>query len=68
MVAKDESGKNTKVPGLIIKNQDEVRRFYNCLKQIASKKDFDNYEEVFDYMSDEALLALKKHNIKLEVN
>ena len=68
MVAKDESGKNTKVPGLIIKTQDEVRRFYNCLKQIATKKDFDNYEEAFDYMSAEALLALKEHNVKVEIN
>ncbi|GEC77844.1 acyl-CoA thioesterase [Flavobacterium aquatile] len=68
MVAKDENGKNTKVPGLIIKNQDEVRRFYNCLKQIATKKEFDKYEEAFDYKSDEALLALKEHNVKVELN
>lgn len=68
MVAKDENGKNTKVPGLIISNQVEVRRFYNCLKQIASKKDFTKYEEDFDYSSDEALLELKNYNVKVEMN
>jgi acyl-CoA hydrolase len=68
MVAKDENGQNTKVPGLIIKNQNEIRRFYNCLKQIATKKDIDKYEEIFDYHSDEALQALKKYNVKIEIN
>jgi len=68
MVAKDELGKNTKVPGLLLSNYEEVRRFYNCIKQIALKKERNLHEEIFDYKSEEALLTLKNHNVKLELN
>ena len=68
MVAKDENGKNTKVPGLILSSHEEIRRFYNCIKQIALKKERNLHEEIFDYKSDEALSALKSYNVKLEMN
>lgn len=32
MVAKDKEGKNVPVPGLILSNLNQVRRFYNSLK------------------------------------
>lgn len=66
MVAKDGNGNNTQVPGLILSNYEEVRRFYNCLKQIEHKKDQNHHEEVFDYKSKEALEKLKNFNVKLE--
>ena len=31
MVSKDIEGKNALVPGLILSNHDEVRRYYNCI-------------------------------------
>ena len=65
MVAKDENGKNATVPGLIITNDDEIRRFYRCLKQIAHKKDSDKHEEIFDYKSADALKALENYNVRL---
>jgi acyl-CoA hydrolase len=68
MVAKDDDGKNTKVPGLILSNNEDVRRFYNCIKQIALKKERNQYEEIFDYKSEEALLALQNYNVKVEIN
>jgi acyl-CoA hydrolase len=68
MVAKDEKGNNTKVPGLILSNLEDVRRFYNCIKQIALKKERNLHEEIFDYKSEEALLTLNNYNIKLELN
>ncbi len=68
MVAKDEEGKNTKVPGLLLSNYEEIRRFYNCIKQIALKKERNLHEEIFDYKSEEALLTLKNFNVKLELN
>jgi uncharacterized protein (TIGR00369 family) len=68
MVAKDEEGKNTKVPGLLLSNYEEIRRFYNCIKQIALKKERNLHEEIFDYKSEEALLTLKNYNVKLELN
>ena len=66
MVAKDNEGKSTLVPGLILMNMNDVRRFFNCIKQIALKKEKDLHEEEFDYTSKEALEGLKKYNIKLE--
>lgn len=68
MVAKDEEGKNTKVPGLILSNYEEVRRFYNCIKQIALRKERNLHEEIFDYKSKNALSTLKNYNVKLELN
>lgn len=68
MVAKDENGKNTKVPGLLLTNKEEIRRFYNCVKQIALKKEKNLHEEIFDYNSAEALESLKNFNVKVELN
>ena len=67
MVAKDNTGKSTVVPGLILSNMNDVRRFFNCIKQIALKKEKDLHEEEFNYNSKEALESLKKYNIKLEL-
>lgn len=67
MVAKDENGKNIRVPKLILSNFEEVRRFYNCVKQIALKKDRNLHEEIFDYKSEEAIANLSKYNVKVAV-
>ena len=67
MVAKDENGNSVAVPGLVISNLQEVRRFYNCLKRIALKKENEKHEEIFDYTSKEALAGLGKYNIKIEL-
>ena len=67
MVAKDKEGNSMVVPGLILSNMNEVRRFCNCIKQIALKKEKDLHEEKFDYTSEESLESLKKYNIKLEL-
>ena len=68
MVAKDKEGNSVTVPGLIISNLNEVRRFCNCLKQIALKKERDLHEEIFDYSSIETIEGLKKYNVYLELN
>ena len=67
MVAKDKEGNSMLVPGLILSSMNEVRRFCNCIKQIALKKEKDLHEEKFDYTSEESLESLKKYNIKLEL-
>lgn len=67
MVAKNNAGKNTIAPGLILSNYDEVRRFYNCLKMIAIRKEKKEHEEIFDYKSDEALLNLGNYNVKIDI-
>ena len=67
MVAKDKEGNSVPVPGLIISNLKEVRRFCNCLKQIALKKERDLHEEIFDYSSIETIESLKKYNVSIEL-
>ena len=67
MVAKDTNGLNTKVPGLLLSNNEELRRFYNCVKQIATKKDLVLHEEIFDYKSEKAILELVNYNVRLEL-
>jgi uncharacterized protein (TIGR00369 family) len=66
MVAKDADGNKAAVPGLILSNTTDVRRFLNCVKQIALKKEKDLHEEIFDYTSKEAIDSLNKYNVKLE--
>lgn len=68
MVAKDEEGNSVAVPGLILSNLEEIRRFCNCLKQIALKKEKDIHEEAFDYSSIETIESLKKYNVSIELN
>jgi len=67
MVAKNTEGKNVVVPGLILSDYDEVRRFYNCIKMIAVRKDKQQHEEIFDYKSDEALANLNNYNVQLDI-
>jgi uncharacterized protein (TIGR00369 family) len=67
MVAKDSEGKNVQVPGLIITDFEEVKRFYNSLKRIALRKERNHHEENFDYKSEIAIKNLEKYNIKVEI-
>ena len=67
MVAKDDEGKNVKVPTLILSDLEEVRRFYNSVKRIALKKERNLHRETFDHTSAEALEELNQYNVKLEL-
>lgn len=66
MVAKDSNGNNTAVPGLILKTDNDVRRFYNCIKMISNKKEKRNHEETFDYTSEDAINNLSQYHVKVE--
>jgi hypothetical protein len=66
MVAKDEKGNNVEVPGLILSNDVELKRFCNCIKQISLKKDRNQFEEVFDYHSKDTIEKLQFYRVKLE--
>ncbi len=65
MVAKDGKGNNIEVPGLILANEEEIRRFCNCIKMISLKKDKNQHDAKFDYQSEEAMEQLKKYHVKL---
>jgi uncharacterized protein (TIGR00369 family) len=64
MVAKDEEGKNTKVPTLILSNLEEVRRFYDCVIRIEQKKKHKILEDKFDHTSQKSLDNLANYNVK----
>lgn len=64
MVAKDEEGKNAKVPTLILANLEEVRRFYDCVIRIEQKKKHKILEEKFDHTSQKSLDNLDNYNVK----
>ena len=67
MVSKDKDGKNVSVPGLILTNLKEVRRFQNCLKQIAMKKERENQRSIASFESIESILSLNQYNVKVEL-
>jgi uncharacterized protein (TIGR00369 family) len=67
MVSKDKEGKNALVPGLLLSNLEEVRRFENCLKQIALKKQKEHLKDSSDFGSIESILSLKQYNVKVEL-
>lgn len=68
MVSKDKDGKTEKVPGLILSNLQEVRRFVNCLKQISMKKEKDRHEEFFNYTAPETMASFGKYNVRVELD
>lgn len=67
MVAKDENDKTVKVPGLIISNLDDMRRFLRSIKHINMRN-----ERKIEFSSENFNVenykdALKGYNIKLEL-
>ncbi len=68
MVAKDKNGNNVTVPGLNLSSLDEIRRFHNCIKMIATRKEKQQHEEIFDYKSEQANAQLMNYNVKIELN
>lgn len=68
MVSKNTDGKNVMVPGLILSNYVDIRRFYNCIKMIAVRKEKQVHEEIFDYKSEDAILNLNNYNVQIDLN
>lgn len=67
MVAKDENGKNAIVPGLELTHESEVRRFFNCIKQIDLRKERDLHEEEYQYSAVDALATLQNYPVLLSL-
>lgn len=66
MVAKDDNGKVVKVPGLIVSNQDEKRRFYRGIRQDKLKKSSHKLETNLDFETSEMLDLFKKYNVQIK--
>ena len=67
MVAKDGEGNNVRVPRPVITSLEEVRRFHNAIKRIELKKERNEHRETFDHTTPEAITALEKLDIKVEL-
>ncbi|WP_053406073.1 acyl-CoA thioesterase [Persicobacter sp. CCB-QB2] len=70
MVAKEEGGQPHKVPGLVIKDRDGIRRFLRAAKQVEfttnKRHEFHEHQDE-DFQSEEYLEALKQYNVKMEL-
>ncbi|MEH6408595.1 MAG: acyl-CoA thioesterase [Leeuwenhoekiella sp.] len=66
MVAKDEAGKSVSVPGLILKDKNDIRRFVKSLKRQQMKHERKDEFTEMDFISNKYLEMLKEHNIKME--
>lgn len=65
MVAKDKEGKSLSVPGLILENDDDIRRFVKSIKR--NKMKFKRKKEFHetDFSSEEYMHLLEDHNVKI---
>lgn len=68
MVAKDENGNSVKVPGLILENDHDIRRFVKSIKRYKMKLKRKKEFHETDFSSEEYLHLLKDHNVKLDIN
>jgi len=65
MVAKDKNGKNAKVPGLILSNKDEVRRFLRSIEHINNRKERKTTFSRYNFTDDNYKKELKDYNVKI---
>ncbi len=67
MVAKDENGKTVKVPGLIISNLNDMRRFLRSIKHIKMRNERKLEFSKNNFEPEKYKDALKDYNVKLEL-
>jgi len=64
MVAKYRNWKNAKVPGLILSNKDEVRRFLRSIEHINDRKERKSTFSRYNFTDDNYEEELKDYNVK----
>ena len=67
MVAKDETGKGVQVPGLIISNETDMRRFLRSIKHIKMRHERKIEFSADNFESEKYKDALAGYNVKIEV-
>lgn len=68
MVAKNDKGASVVVPGIILENDDDIRRFVKAIKRYEMKlKRREEFHET-DFSSSEYLHLLENHNVKLQLS
>ena len=67
MVAKDDQGKSFEVPGLILKSNEDIRRFAKSIKRSENKKKRKKEFHETDFVSEEYLHIQELDNVKIEL-
>lgn len=67
MVAKNNDGKSVAVPGLIVNDEMEVRRFLKAAKRIEMKKNRQKEFDSDDFVPHNYLNDLENYNVKIEL-
>lgn len=67
MVAKDEEGNNVSVPGIILKNDDNIRRFARSIARQEQAKNRSTAFKSSEFKKELYLDSLKDHNVRLEL-
>lgn len=68
MVAKDDDGKIIQVPGLLIRNENEVRRFVKSMKRNDMKQKRSKEFHELDFSLDKYLHELEGNRVKVELS
>ena len=67
MVAKDDDGTSVEVPGLIINDKTEVKRFLKAIKRIETKKSRQIEFDREDFSHTHYLDELKAYRVKIQL-
>lgn len=67
MVAKDEKGQSVNVPGLILENDQDIRRFVKSIKRYKMKQRRKKEFHETDFSSEEYMHLLEDHKVKLDL-
>ncbi len=67
MVAKDKNGKSVAVPGLIVDDELEVRRFLKAVKRIEMKNKRQEEFDSEDFVPHDYIKDLQDYNVKIEL-
>ncbi|GGE90670.1 uncharacterized domain 1-containing protein [Chishuiella changwenlii] len=70
MICKEEDGQKAEAPKLILKDLDEVRRFYKAIHRIEQHRNTSQQlSDSIDYKSEELInYLLEKYNVKIEID
>ena len=68
MVAKDSNGNNTQIPGLILNDKEDVRRYVRSIKRQEQRKNRDSNFQPESFVVSEHLDELTKHNVEVTEN
>ena len=67
MVAKDDTGKNVPVPGLILRTKQDVRRYTRSIARQEHAKNRSNAFDASEFKVEQHLKSLEQHNATLEL-